>query len=75
MNAMQAIAWSIRNHTLVKQAKRCGCYQCCKTFDSTEVKEWTYEEDTAICPLCGSESVIPNSNEENLKEIKKNLFA
>lgn len=48
-------------------------HNCSKVFDPKEVKNWTFD-DTAICPLCGNEAVIPDVGENDLHEIKKFLF-
>lgn len=41
----------------------CGCFHCCKTFDPSLIDEWVDENEsgvgqTAMCPLCGIDSVI-----------------
>ena len=37
----------------------CGCFFCCKTYHPSEIKEWTDAQQTALCPKCGVDSVIP----------------
>jgi hypothetical protein len=40
----------------------CGCFYCQKTFASSEVEDWVDDEEgTALCPRCGIDSVIPES--------------
>ena len=53
------------NEFLLKQVKRCGCYYCMKLFDPLEIKEWVDDGDakTAICPFCGIDSVLQESND------------
>ncbi len=36
----------------------CGCFYCKKVYKSIEIKEWTDDEETAICPKCGIDSVL-----------------
>ena len=52
----------------------CSCFYCGKRFNPKEIKEWTDEGQTALCPYCGVDSVIPNPTEENLKELHKYYF-
>jgi len=74
MTPMEAVSKSLHNRSLIEGSKTCGCYQCCKVFDPHEIKNWTFD-DTAICPLCDAESVVPNTSEADLHEIKRFLFA
>jgi hypothetical protein len=47
----------------------CGCFYCLKTFNSNEIKEWIdSENDTALCPYCGVDSVIGFSSGVNVKD-------
>lgn len=44
----------------------CGCYYCLETFTSDKIVEWVDEDDsgegqTAICPICGIDAVLPFS--------------
>ena len=57
----QAARLSRRNRAAVKAAVHCGCYYCLRTFESSAVKEWAdLDEQTALCPLCAIDSVLPN---------------
>lgn len=71
---MQTVSKSLKNRTEVKEAKVVGCYNCCKVYEPSRVETWTYD-DTAVCPLCGVDAVIPEASESELAEIKKFLFA
>jgi hypothetical protein len=71
---------SMKNRQNVKTSQICGCYQCLATFPSQEITQWTDQNETAICPKCQTDSVLPDScgislDENNLKEIKKYWFA
>lgn len=55
------------NRTSVQRAKRCGCYYCLEIFNPQEVNEHTLEpggESTVICPKCGIDSVVPETEAE-----------
>jgi hypothetical protein len=59
-----------RNWVQIQDSRVCGCCNCLQTFPSEEVIAWTGLEidhfddqvavanQTALCPRCGSESVI-----------------
>jgi len=46
----------------VASSQACGCFYCCSVFPPTRIEEWVYEVDgegqTALCPMCGVDSVI-----------------
>src|SRR2546428_11086793 len=57
----------------------CGCFYCLATFAATEIEEWTDEDETAICPRCGIDSVIGSESgfpitSEFLKRMKRHWF-
>lgn len=67
---------SIKNKKLIEQAQNVGCFHCCKIFDSKDIKDFTDNESTAICPLCGVDAIIPDNcgviiSEEILKKAKE----
>lgn len=62
------------NKSELEKTNSCGCYYCQKTFQLNDITEWTDEGQTALCPYCGVDSVIPNPTEENLKELHKYYF-
>jgi hypothetical protein len=47
----------IDNHTKIMSSKRCGCVCCNKIFRPTQIKMWTDEGKTPICPYCGVDTV------------------
>jgi len=63
---------SFKNFEEVKHSQKCGCYNCEKIFDATEVDEFVTERDgskTALCPYCGIDSVVQDSNVEITPEL------
>ncbi|RHW43610.1 cytoplasmic protein [Neobacillus notoginsengisoli] len=57
----------------------CGCFYCLKIFNPNEIDEWWDDDDTAVCPYCGIDSVIGESSgfsitELFLKEMNKEWF-
>lgn len=56
-----------------------GCFYCCKTFLSVLVNEWVDKDgDTAVCPLCRIDSVLPGNlvvlSPRLLKEMNEKFF-
>ena len=75
----KAAKLSLNNSSHVAKSKKCGCYYCCGIFDAKEVKSFIDEGETALCPVCGVDAVIPGSIIENLtsellSELKKYWF-
>ena len=53
------------NRALIAESAVCGCFSCQTMFRGTEIIEWTFERDrtkpnTAICPYCGVDAVLPS---------------
>jgi hypothetical protein len=70
---------SLKNRDAVEQSTECACYRCCAKFDKNEVINWTDHFQTAICPYCGTDSVLPDFNiypitKEFLEEAKNYWF-
>lgn len=40
------------------EASTCGCFYCGALFDGERVTEWIDDDQTALCPECGIDSVI-----------------
>jgi hypothetical protein len=46
----------------------CGCFYCLKIFNPNEIDEWRDNDDTAVCPYCGIDSIIGKSSEFPITE-------
>jgi hypothetical protein len=55
---LSAHAASSSHREQVIASDRCGCFYCLKIFPPAEIKEWTDNEATALCPICGIDSVL-----------------
>lgn len=53
---------SSRNKGALLEDGRALCFYCLGSFLTTEIKEWIHGEDTALCPRCGIDSVIPRGS-------------
>lgn len=66
--------FAMKNRQEVENSTLAGCFYCCATFDPKEVKEYTDNDKTCICPKCGIDAVVGNMgipdeiNEEKLRK-------
>lgn len=65
------------------ESNLCGCFYCQMVYKPNEIEEWTDgndEDQTALCPKCGIDSVIgsasgyPVEDKEFLKAMHKRWF-
>ncbi|MBC1458265.1 cytoplasmic protein [Listeria newyorkensis] len=47
------------NKIWLAKADRCSCFYCLALFEPSEITEWLEIEDTALCPYCMIDSVLP----------------
>lgn len=49
----------------VSESDTCGCFYCVSVFPASDVDEWIDEldgEETALCPYCGIDAVLPEAS-------------
>ena len=72
------------NRSEVLASGGCGCFYCLGRFKPSDVTEWVNEsadeQQTAVCPLCGIDSVLGDASgielsEEFLKEMNAFWFS
>ena len=68
MNIKMAPKLAMHNKALLEKVSECVCYYCCKVYQPSEIKEWVDKNDTALCPHCGIDAVLP-VYEEGEKDI------
>jgi hypothetical protein len=50
------------NHRLaLSQSELCGCFYCEATYTPDQIREYTDRGQTALCPRCSIDSVIPSA--------------
>jgi hypothetical protein len=54
----QAHTHASRNRPELERSSTAGCFHCLGTYDPSAVTEWSDDDQTAVCPECGSTSVI-----------------
>jgi len=57
-NVSAAHDHSSRHRAEILASEVCACFYCRENFDPSEIVEWTDDDQTAICPRCGIDSVI-----------------
>jgi hypothetical protein len=70
---------SSRHASEIRASSTCGCFYCLTVFSPGEITEWVDDEETAICPKCGIDSVIGSASgipltHEFLAEMKSHWF-
>lgn len=65
-NQFAMLAMKNRDHLAEGEV---GCYYCIEMYDASEIKEWTDNEQTAICPKCGIDAIVAKSQHELSKDI------
>jgi len=59
---VEAHKYSSRHKKLVEESSICSCFYCLTIYPTGDIKEWVPNEDTAICPHCGIDSVLPSNS-------------
>lgn len=57
----------------LEKSERCGCFYCLTEFKPEEIREWTDDDDTALCPNCGIDSVVGSNDLEVTPELLKGM--
>ena len=55
---ISAHEWSNYHRDTLRQSEVCGCFYCLEVFLPSETEDWTTDDDTALCPKRGIDSVI-----------------
>ena len=77
MDIKEAHKHSSNHRKAITQSKECGCFCCLNTYPPKEIWEWIDSNETAMCPRCGIDSVLPDSigfDKEFLIEMNKYWF-
>ena len=49
-----------KNNKLKCAETMCGCYSCTQSFHGSTITQFCDNGDTALCPVCGVDAVLPN---------------
>ena len=82
-SSMPAIAeaheFAIYNRAALEAGEWAACYHCREVFSPSEIGDFTDEGQTAMCPYCGVDAVLPESAgypflPEVLKALREHWF-
>lgn len=71
------------HRTELGESTSCGCFYCCSVFPPERIEEWVDEVNgegqTALCPVCGIDSVIGDRSgfpisDEFLRRMRRHWF-
>lgn len=55
-----------RNRQAIAHATVCGCYCCLRVFLPSQIKRWTDNGETALCPYCEIDAVLSGNEDQPL---------
>ena len=61
-------AYSVNNRRLIDVSNRCYCFYCKQSMYRGEIERYIDNGQTAICPRCQIDAIIPDSIEEAVDE-------
>lgn len=53
---------SAHNRSEIERSKQCGCFNCSRIFNASEVVDYIDNDETALCPHCSFNSVIGDAS-------------
>lgn len=72
---MKASEMSFKNAHLINDDTDCSCYYCRNNYKGSEITEYFDDGQTAVCPKCSIDAVLPEKNtKERLEELYKENF-
>ena len=57
----RAHKFSSNHRHLLENSAVCGCFHCGEMFTSDEITSWIDNDQTALCPVCGIDSILPSN--------------
>jgi hypothetical protein len=65
---------SSKHRVVLTKSNLVGCFYCEEIYSPLQIVEWVDEDNTALCPKCGIDSVVPDSCSPNFgKELLVNM--
>jgi hypothetical protein len=59
---IQAHSHSSRHRATILKSDTCGCFFCLALFTPAAITAWTDDGATALCPRCGTDSVLGSAS-------------
>ena len=61
-------AYASHNKHLVEQSEKCYCFHCKGVFNSSEIGSYLENEESALCPNCNVDAIIPDGIDDTIDE-------
>ena len=77
---LDAHTHTVRHRRELEASQTVGCFYCCEVYSPSEIEDWVDNDDCALCPRCGIDSVIgeasgfPVADKKFLKEMNEFWF-
>lgn len=77
---LDAHTHTVRHRAELEASNQAGCFYCCEVFSPSEIEDWVDNDDCALCPRCGIDSVIgdasnfPVTDKKFIKEMHEFWF-
>ena len=66
----------LRNRAAIEEAESASCFYCFASFRNIKYIEWTDKGETALCPDCGVDSMLPGVRpKQELEGLRKAHFS
>lgn len=62
MDIFAAHRHSLKHRADIDVSASCACFNCIARFVPDDIKEWTDDGQTALCPRCGIDSVLGSAS-------------
>lgn len=59
---------TMKNRDMVESSIKAGCMYCKKIYEIKEIKSYTDNQKTCLCPHCNVDAVIPDKSGYELTE-------
>lgn len=66
INIQESAKLAFKNRSIIETEANCWCYHCVKSISRDQIREWTDSGETAICPLCSVDSILPGNLDKSL---------
>ena len=63
-----AHAHASKHRSALEASDKCACFFCFRSFAPVEIKAWIDGSQTALCPGCGTDSVLGNASGHSLSD-------
>ena len=73
---VEAAISSFCNKKEIENAQMVSCYFCCNVYPSSQIKHFVDSGATAICPICGIDSVLDRVvPQKELRDLSRRMFS